>query len=115
MRTVACEGRTFVMTANQCQRYKDLPEWVGEGRKAEGRDGEVDGEDWASRGGSAIVGPDGTVLTGPSWETEEDLLVVNVDLDDCLRGRLDFDAAGSYSRMDAFKLSVEGLDLDPPV
>lgn len=71
--------------------------------------------DFACRGGSCIVSPLGEVLSGPSWEKEEDLLVVDVDFDDCLRGRLDMDVAGSYSRNDAFKLTVEGLDLSPPV
>ena len=61
-----------------------------------------------------IVSPLGEVLAGPVWEQEDELLVADVDFDDCERGRLDFDSGGSYSRMDSFKLSVEGLDLNPP-
>lgn len=68
---------------------------------------------WLSRGGSAIVSPYGDVLAGPQWEDSEGIVWQDVDMRDCIRGRLDLDAAGSYSRNDAFKLSVTGLDLDP--
>lgn len=111
MRTVGCEGRCFVVSANQCVKTKDLPEWITGGGKEEAK------EEFASRGGSLIVGPTGDVIKGPLWEVdegEEALMYADVDLDDCERGRLDFDAAGSYSRSDAFKLTVEGLDLNPP-
>ncbi|KAF1947407.1 carbon-nitrogen hydrolase [Clathrospora elynae] len=188
MRTVGCEGRCFVVSANQCVKRKHLPEWVSGGKKEEqvtslsnvdengvgrtrsqqgsgmGRrrstftktqDGHeiclpvaegqasatngntsaiesdetlspkqqpflqsqsssADGEEYVSRGGSIIVSPLGEVLSGPVWEEEDKLLVAEVDFEDCERGRLDFDSAGSYSRMDSFKLSVEGLDLNPP-
>jgi len=74
------------------------------------------GDEFVSRGGSCIVGPLGEVLAGPLWEVEDGgLLVADVDMDDCVRAKLDFDAVGSYSRDDAFRLSVEGLDLNPPV
>lgn len=71
------------------------------------------GEDWISRGGSCIVGPFGDVLAGPQWEDDEGIIYSDVDFEDCIRGRLDIDTAGSYSRNDSFKFSVEGLDLDP--
>ncbi|KAI0130725.1 carbon-nitrogen hydrolase [Daldinia grandis] len=68
---------------------------------------------FVSRGGSSIVSPFGDVLAGPQWEDEEGVIYADVDFDDCIRGRLDLDAAGSYSRNDSFKFSVAGLDLDP--
>ncbi|EKG12401.1 Nitrilase/cyanide hydratase conserved site [Macrophomina phaseolina MS6] len=71
-------------------------------------------EEFVCRGGSCIVGPYGDVLAGPSWEKEDDILAVEVDFDECEKGRLDIDVAGSYARNDAFKLTVEGLDLAPP-
>lgn len=114
MRTVACEGRCFVLSSNQCVKRKDQPEWVYAGNNNEDSK-EIDKEEWACRGGSAIIDPLGEVIAGPLWEDDDGLLVAEVDFDDCLRGRLDLDVAGSYSRNDAFKLSVEGLDLSPPL
>ncbi|KAJ3520794.1 hypothetical protein NM208_g13571 [Fusarium decemcellulare] len=69
--------------------------------------------EFLSRGGSSIVSPFGDVLAGPQWEDPDGLVYADVDFRDCIRGRLDLDAAGSYSRNDSFKFSVEGLNLDP--
>jgi nitrilase len=175
MRTIACESRAFVLSANQCIKAKDLPDWIdgptskptlsretsvdgasrtgrttGKRRRsivtktaedheitwpipekgpngileeeeevmngrAASKTSAVQSEELASRGGSCIVGPMGQVLEGPLWDVDEGgLLHTEVDFDDCERGRLDFDAAGHYSRNDAFKLTVEGLDVNPP-
>lgn len=68
---------------------------------------------WISRGGSSIVNPYGDVIAGPQWEDPDGLIYADVDFRECIKGRLDLDAGGSYSRSDSFKFSVEGLDLDP--
>ncbi|KAK9437243.1 nitrilase [Metarhizium brunneum] len=68
---------------------------------------------WVSRGGSSIVNPFGDVLAGPQWEDDEGLIFADIDLRECIRGRLDLDTAGHYSRNDSFKFTVAGLDLDP--
>jgi len=57
----------------------------------------------------------GEVLAGPLWDVENGgILCVDVDFEDCERGRLDLDVAGSYSRNDSFHLTVHGLDMSPP-
>jgi nitrilase len=77
--------------------------------------GEASGEEFACRGGSCIVGPMGNVVAEPLFDVEDGgLLVCEADFEDCERGRLDLDVAGSYSRNDAFRLTVEGLDISPP-
>lgn len=53
---------------------------------------------FVSRGGSCITNPQGDVLAGPSWENDEEIIYADVDFKDCIRARLDSDAAGSYSR-----------------
>jgi nitrilase len=116
MRTAACEGRCFVLSANQCVKRRHLPAWIKD--HTEKKDGESD-EDFVCRGGSCVVNPLGDVLKEPMWEIEENetespLAVVEADFEECLKGRLDLDVAGSYSRNDAFRLTVEGLDLNPP-
>jgi nitrilase len=54
--------------------------------------------EFVSRGGSSIISPAGDLLAGPQWEDDEGIIYADVDFDDCIRGRLDLDAAGSYSR-----------------
>ncbi|CAD0038648.1 unnamed protein product [Aureobasidium pullulans] len=71
-------------------------------------------DEFVCRGGSCIIGPMGNVLAGSLCEVEDGFMAVDVDFEDCERGRLDIDVAGSYSRNDAFHLTVDGLDLNPP-
>jgi len=50
------------------------------------------------RGGSSIVSSTAEVVAGPLWDDQNGLLVSDVDFEDCIRGRLDLDVGGSYSR-----------------
>lgn len=86
MRTVGIEGRCFVVSSNMCVRE-------------EGEDqSEASGGKFVCRGGSCITDPFGDVLAGPLWEDEAGIAWTDVDFKDCIRGRLDIDVGGSYSR-----------------
>ena len=218
MQTIACEGRTVVLSANQCVRRRNLPNWITGKEEAKGEAGKPDGtksstdgktrrrtsivtktednheitwpvpdyktslkptltehkttngistlqlstltaddeavqapdpvqekphyhllalpssnipkfqsptsttdqntdndDDFVCRGGSCIISPTGSILAGPLWDVEDGgLLTATIDFEDCERGRLDLDVAGSYSRNDSFELRVAGLDISPP-
>lgn len=97
MRHIAHEGRCFVISACQVQPSPDQL-----GRSVEG---------WPCdrpliHGGSMIVGPLGDVLAGPvAGETA--LVTADIDCDEIIRSRYDFDVVGHYSRPDIFTLGVD--------
>ncbi|GAB3781927.1 carbon-nitrogen hydrolase family protein [Spirosoma horti] len=90
---IACEGRCFVLGCNQYFTRHDYPE--------EYRSMLTDDELILSRGGSAIVSPQGEFIAGPLWD-EEGILIADLDLDEVLKSKLDFDVIGHYSRPDLF-------------
>lgn len=97
MRHVAAEGRCFVVSACQVQ---DSPQALG-----------IDVANWPAErpliaGGSLIVGPLGEVLAGP-MVGERGLLCAEIDTDDLVKARYDFDVVGHYARPDVFELSVD--------
>jgi nitrilase len=98
MQHVALEGRCFVLSANQFARRGDFPQ---DYPAIQGGDPET----VIIRGGSCIVAPLGKVLAGPNFEGEC-ILSAEIDLDDVVRGKYDFDVTGHYSRSDVFRLLV---------
>ena len=99
MRHVAQEGRCFVLSANQFARRRDYPEDYQSGFGDEP-------DTVLSRGGSCIIGPLGEVLAGPDFEGETTLFA-DIDLNDVIRARQDFDPVGHYARPDLFRLHVD--------
>jgi nitrilase len=97
MRHIACEGRTFVLSACQYLDGKDVP-----------GDYPLDCSDDAPliRGGSVIIGPLGDVLAGPVYDREA-VLVADIDPDDVMRAKFDLDVVGHYGRPDIFSLKVD--------
>ncbi|WP_024281128.1 carbon-nitrogen hydrolase family protein [Xanthobacter sp. 126] len=99
MRHVAMEGRCFVISACQVMRRSDFPEDYASRIEAAS-------DAWMMHGRSVIVGPLGEVLAGPLLD-EEGILTAEVDLDDIIGAKLDFDPIGHYARPDLFSLNVD--------
>lgn len=98
MRHVALEGRCHVLSA--CQH-------ITRGAYPEDFDCALgdDPQTVLLRGGSMIVGPLGQVLAGPDYGGEV-ILYADIDADDVVRAKYDFDVTGHYARPDVFSLSV---------
>jgi nitrilase len=93
MRHIAVEGRCFVLSAAQFAGKDDYP-------------GDFPVEDpVVIRGGSCVVDPFGTLLTGPVFD-REDVLVADLDLGLLDGAYLDLDVSGHYARPDLFQLTT---------
>lgn len=99
MEHIACEGRCYVIGCNQyfTKDYypEDLRATIPEDRAHT-----------LSRGGSVIVSPLGKVLAGPLYD-KEGLLTAEIELDEIVRAKMDFDVNGHYTRNDIFRFMVE--------
>jgi len=97
MRHIALEGRCFVLGCNQFfeksmypEKYKSLVE----------NEPEI-----MCRGGSIIVAPSGKVIAGPLFD-KPGVLQAEIDLDEIILNKLDFDPVGHYAREDIFEFKV---------
>jgi nitrilase len=102
LRHIAREGRVFVIGTNSCLRGSDVPRTLPGADEIYGGD-----DDWMSRGNTAIIGPDGTILAGP-LVGEAGMLIVTIDVGDLALARRELDPIGHYARPDVFQLSVQG-------
>lgn len=93
IRHIACEGRCFVLSCNQFVTKSMYPERFQAELSTQ--------TDPLCRGGSAIISPLGDYIHAPLWDTEG-ILSADLDLDEVIRARLDFDPAGHYHREDVF-------------
>jgi predicted amidohydrolase len=102
MRHVACEGRCFVLSANQFARRSDYPD-----------DYPVDfpADHVMCRGNSVIVSPLGELLAGPATDGEV-ILHAEIDVGRTIEGKFDLDVGGHYSRPDIFRFEVDERPLD---
>ena len=98
MRHIACEGRVFVLSANQFARRSDYPDDYP-------IDDETEADHVLSRGASVIISPLGEILAGPEIDGEA-ILHAAIDLGQITEAKYDFDVVGHYARPDIFRLSV---------
>jgi nitrilase len=95
IRHIAREARAFVISPCVFQRASSYPDEV-----------EIaDGPELLGRGGSAVLGPDGSYLAGPLWD-EEGILYAELDRSRLYEERQRFDASGHYHRPDVFRFKV---------
>lgn len=95
MRHIAREARAFVLSSCVFQTVSSYPEDVPL----------AEGDELVGRGGSAILGPDGSYLAGPLWD-EEGVLYAELDPQKLYEARQRFDPAGHYHRPDVFTFSA---------
>jgi predicted amidohydrolase len=95
-RHYAFEGRCFVVACGAIMRVADLPAELEPVASLKGRP-----DDLVLNGGSAIIGPDGSLLAGPVWGQEE-ILTAELDFARIAEESLTLDVTGHYHRPDIF-------------
>jgi nitrilase len=95
---IARESRTFVIAPSHFQRAASYPENFPLKSLLEGLD-------VVGRGGSAILGPDGSYLAGPLYD-EEGILYAELEPSRLDAERQRFDPAGHYHRPDVLRLEL---------
>lgn len=99
VRHIALEGRCFVIGCNQYVEKGMYPKDLNYYHELESQ------PEVMCSGGSCIVDPFGKYVAGPVFG-KEDTIYAELDLDQIIQSRLDFDVIGHYSRPDVFKLTV---------
>jgi nitrilase len=95
---IARESRAFVVAPCHFQRASAYPDDFP-------LRGALEGRDVIGRGGSAILGPDGSYLAGPLYDAEG-ILYAELDPARLFEERQRFDPAGHYHRPDVLRLTV---------
>lgn len=99
MSHIAQEGRCFVLGCNQYVTKSMYPHDLAMIEELAEQPEEM------CRGGSVIVNPMGHVIVGPLFG-EEGILYADLNMDEVVRGKLDFDVVGHYNRPDVFNFEV---------
>lgn len=95
-RHYAFEGRCFVVACGAILSARDLPSELEAVEQVRS-----DPDQLLLRGGSAIIGPQGDLLAGPSLD-QETILIADIDFSAIPRENLTLDVTGHYARPDIF-------------
>ncbi len=103
---IALEGRCFVFSSCQFFTKADYPSKFDTSNI-------VDDEP-IMKGGSCIISPLGKVLAS-AGNKKRAIIYSEINLDDIIQGKYDFDVVGHYSRPDIFKLKVNKKSKKPVI
>lgn len=99
LRHIAFEGRCFVLNSNQYVEKSMYPKDLNYYADLESF------PEIMCRGGSAIINPYGEYLAGPLYD-REGIIYADLDLNQLIQSKMDFDPIGHYSRPDIFEFKV---------
>jgi len=100
-RHYAFEGRCFVIACGAIMKANELPP------ELEPIDAlKLRPDSFILNGGSAIIGPDGSLLAGPVFD-DETILTAGLDLSRIPEESLALDVTGHYSRPDIFEVKLK--------
>lgn len=98
MEHIAVEGRCYVLGCNQFVTRDQYPTDLKE---------EIDNQpEVLCSGGSVIISPLGKVLAGPLFN-EEGILYAEMDQEEIIKAKMDFDVIGHYNRPDLFDFKLK--------
>ncbi len=103
---IALEGRCFVFSSCQFFTKADYP--------SEFDISNIDGDEPIMKGGSCIISPLGKVLAS-AGNKEKAIIYSEINLNEIIQGKYDFDVVGHYSRPDIFKLKVNKKSKKPVI
>jgi nitrilase len=99
-RNTAAEGRVFVISVCMILRKSSYPADFELAPEL------ADAPEFLEKGGSCIIGPDGSVLAGPLWK-EEGILYADLDLNRVIEEHQLLDVVGHYARPDVLRLHFD--------
>ena len=103
---IALEGRCFVFSSCQFFTKADYP--------SEFDISNIVGDEPIMKGGSCIISPLGKVLAS-AGNKKRAIIYSEINLNEIIQGKYDFDVVGHYSRPDIFKLKVNKKSKKPVI